>query len=211
MTSETAFWDRVSASYAKRPVSDPDSYEKKLAMTREYFGADSRILEVGCGTGSTAIRHARYAGEIIATDLSSAMLEIARDKAAAAGVANVTFRQAAIESIDETPGSFDVVMAHSLLHLLKDPAAGLRIIFRMLKPGGVFVSSTMCLGDSYRWLRWIGPVGRLMRVLPRIRTFTASELRESIEDAGFLIEKEWRPGPKKASFVIARRPVEGAP
>jgi len=204
MADASRFWDRHAAGYAKRPVADEAAYQTKLEKTREYFTADSRVLEVGCGTGSTAIAHAPYAGTILATDLSDGMLDIARAKADAAGLTNVEFRRSTVEAIDEPAGSFDVVMAHSVLHLLEDRDAALRLLHRQLKPDGVLVSSTMCLGDKHGWFRWVGPVGKALGLFPLVRVFTADELRSSITKAGFVIEHDWQPKPKAALFLIAR-------
>ncbi len=205
MADASRFWDRHAAGYAKRPVADEAAYQTKLEKTREYFNADSRVLEVGCGTGSTAIAHAPHAGTILATDLSDGMLDIARAKAEAAGVGNVEFRRSTVEALDEPAESFDVVMAHSILHLLEDRDAALRLLNRLLKPGGVLVSSTMCLGDKHGWFRWVGPVGKALGLFPLVRVFTTDELRKSVRDAGFTIEHDWQPKPKAALFLIARK------
>ena len=51
----TRFWDRIAERYARKPVPDEAVYQEKLKVTREYFRADTDVLEIGCGTGSTAI------------------------------------------------------------------------------------------------------------------------------------------------------------
>ncbi len=204
MSNTATFWDRHAAGYAKRPVADQESYEYKLDVTRRYLSDTSRVLELGCGTGSTAIAHSPYAGEIVATDISGNMIDIARRKAADASVSNVEFRQARVDEIVEP--DYDMVMAHSLLHLLDDRDIALRQIYRMLRPGGVFVSSTMCLGDAYRWVGWIARPARALGFFPLLRIFTGDQLRDSIRKAGFTFEYDWQPSPKKGLFLVARRP-----
>jgi ubiquinone/menaquinone biosynthesis C-methylase UbiE len=83
------------------------------------------VLELGCGTGTTALHHAPHVKHIRAVDISAKMLEIARAKAEAAGVTNVTFETASVEDLRSTAETYDVVMVHSLLHLLDDRAAAL--------------------------------------------------------------------------------------
>ncbi len=206
MTESTAIWDRIAPKYAKQPVSDPASYDYKLSETRRFLTPDARVLEIGCGTGTTAISHSPYAAEIVATDISEGMLGIAREKAVAAGVENVRFEQKAMSQFGGEDG-FDMVMAHSLLHLLDDRDTAIRQIFRLVKPGGVFVSSTMCLSDGYGWFRWVGPLARMTGLAPLVRMFSADELRYSMEKAGFSIEVDWQPNRKKALFLVARRPA----
>ncbi len=205
MAEATRFWDRHAAGYARRPVPDETVYQRKLAITRSHLTPGTRVLEVGCGTGSTAIAHAPFAGEIVATDISAGMLDIARRKAEEANARNVAFRQVAVEQLDESPGSFDVIMAHSLLHLLADKDTALRMFRHLLKPGGVLVSSTMCLGDRHGWFRFVGPLGKALGVFPLVRVFTGDELRESVRAAGFDIEYDWQPKPKSAVFLIGRK------
>ena len=57
MNQPSKFWDRIAERYSKKPVSDEDSYQKKLQITHEYLRSDMEVLEFGCGTGSTAITH----------------------------------------------------------------------------------------------------------------------------------------------------------
>jgi ubiquinone/menaquinone biosynthesis C-methylase UbiE len=142
------FWDRIAPGYAKRPVADEAAYEHKLEKTREYLTPEMSVLEFGCGTGSTAIRHAPYVKRIRAIDVSTNMIDIARGKAAGKNVDNVAFEVANIDELTLQDGEYDVVMAHSILHLLSDIEPVLAKIHRTLKPGGVFVSSTLCVGDS---------------------------------------------------------------
>ena len=149
MVKTVDFWDARAQGYAKSPVGDEEAYKEKLATTQRYFDADSQVVEFGCGTGTTAIHHAPFVQRIVATDISSNMIEIARQKAVAADITNVEFHCTALEDFEAEDASFDVVMAHSILHLLEDPEQAIKLSYRLLKPGGVFVTSTACLGDSF--------------------------------------------------------------
>jgi ubiquinone/menaquinone biosynthesis C-methylase UbiE len=205
---EKAFWNKTADRYSRRPVSDEAAYQKKLDKTREYFQPDMEVLEIGCGTGSTAIAHAPFVGHIRhirASDLSPRMIEIARDKAKTAGIDNVTFEVSSVEGLDVPDGSIDVVMAHNILHLLEDRERAIADIHRMLKPGGVFVSSTACIGDMMLPLRLIIPVGRFLRLFPLVKIFSVAELKESVENAGFEVDYEWQPKKSAAAFIIWKK------
>ena len=205
MNREKNFWDKRADRYSQRPVADEETYQKKLAITREYFRPDSKVLEIGCGTGSTALVHAPYVGHIRATDLSTRMIEIAQGKAKAAGIDNVTFEALGVDELDVPDASLDVVMAHNLLHLLEDRKQTIAEVHRMLKPGGVFVSSTACISDMALPLRMIVPVGRFLRLFPLVKVFSSDELKKNLEDAGFEIEHEWQPKRHAAAFIICRK------
>lgn len=199
------FWDRIAKRYARTPIADVAAYEKKLEITRQYFDKDSNVLEFGCGTGSTAIALAPFVRRIRATDISSGMLDIARAKVAEANVNNVDFEQASIESVVVEDGSLDVVMGMSILHLVDARSAAIDRVWRMLKPGGVFVSSTACLADSHWFLRPVLPIGRVFGWLPHVAFFTRRELEASLTTAGFGVELSWQPARRKAVFVVARK------
>lgn len=205
MSSSSRFWDRLADRYAGKPVPDEAAYEKKLNVTREYFRPDMDVLEFGCGTGSTAIRHAPFVGQIHAIDTSRRMLEIAEEKARAGNVRNITFEHLTIEDLDAKDARYDVVLGLSILHLLEDPDAAIAKVHRLLKPGGVFVSSTACLGDRLWFFKAIGPVGRLLGLMPLIRVFTVNQLVESLTGAGFGIVYRWQPGPTRSVFIVAKK------
>ncbi len=201
------FWDRWAERYAAAPVSDPESYETKLAMTREHLTPQSQVFEFGCGTGSTAISHAPYAGRILGLDASAKMVEIARGKAQAAGVRNVSFEQGDILGRPVEAASWDMVMGHSILHLLDDRQEVIARVFRMLKPGGLFVSSTICMGDMARVIGWIVRAGRGVGLLPSLNVFSRATLEVEMRGAGFELDEVWQPqGRAKAVFIIARKP-----
>lgn len=201
------FWDRVAAGYAAKPVADEAGYARKLAMTQAHLHPGMEVLELGCGTGSTALVHAPHVAHIRATDISGAMLAIARDKARAAGIANVTFERGSVEALDVPDASVDAVLALSLLHLLEDRRAALARIHAMLKPGGVFVSSTVCIRDFLAVLALVVPIGRALGLLPVLRVFRGETLVAEVEEAGFEIVERWRPARNKALFLIARKPA----
>lgn len=205
MAPSAKFWDRIAARYARQPVADEASYQTKLEVTRGYLRPDMEVLEFGCGTGSTAISHAQHVRHIRAIDVSSKMLDIARAKASAAGITNVTFEQAGIDDFSAPDGTYDAVLGLSILHLVEDKEAVIAKVYRMLKPGGVFVSSTACLADSMRYLKFVAPVGRFVGLMPLVRVFTAKELEKSLTDAGFAIDHVWQPAKGKAVFIVARK------
>jgi ubiquinone/menaquinone biosynthesis C-methylase UbiE len=205
MDRETAFWNKLADKYSRRPISDEATYRKKLDITRKYFRPDMDILEIGCGTGSTAIAHAPFVGHIRATDLSTRMVEIAKDKAKAEDIDNVTFEASSVDALDVPDASMDAVMAHNVLHLLEDRERAIADVHAMLKPGGVFVTSTACIGDMMLPLRLIVPVGRLLRLFPLVKVFSVAELKDSLENAGFEIDYEWQPKKTAATFIICRK------
>jgi ubiquinone/menaquinone biosynthesis C-methylase UbiE len=205
MDRSIRFWDKIAERYSNQPIADEAAYQKKLQVTREYFRPDMEVLELGCGTGSTAIIHASYVKHIQAIDISSKMIEIAQGKAEAKNVENVTFVQSTIDEFSVDDQTLDAVLGLSILHLLENRDDVIAKVHKMLKPGGVFVTSTMCIGDTMKFFRVIAPVGKFFGLMPLVKVFTAKELEASLTDAGFEIDYQWRPGKGKAVFIVARR------
>jgi len=206
MAPSAEFWDRIAERYAKKPVADEATYQKKLAITRDYLRPEMDVFEFGCGTGSTAITHAPHVRHIDAIDISPKMIEIAQGKAAVAGIDNITFRVSSIEQFAAADASYDVVLGLSILHLVKNRQEIISRVQRLLKPGGIFVTSTACIGDAQRYLRFMVPLGRLLGLMPLLRVFTTDELVKAMTDAGFTIDHQWQPGENKALFMVAVKP-----
>lgn len=196
----------MSDRYYRQPIADEASYRVKLEATRALLRPDMDLLEFGCGTGGTAILHAPHIRHIWAIDFSEPMLEKARAQAQAAGVENVTFERADITGLAVPDESFDMVLGLSILHLLEDPDAVIAKVFAMLRPGGYFISSTACLGDTMGFIKFIAPIGQMLGKLPILNVMTADELAGKLRHAGFDIAHRWQPGKGKALFLIGRKP-----
>jgi len=205
MNKSARFWDRIADRYSKRPVADEAAYQEKLRITREYFEPGMEVLEFGCGTGSTAIAHAPFVKHIRAIDISARMIEIAKAKAEAEQIRNVTFEQSGIEGISVPDQTIDVVLGLSILHLLDNKEQAIAEVYRMLRPGGIFVSSTACIGDTMKFFKLILPLGNFFGLIPLVRVFTTQDLKDSLTDGGFEIEHEWQPDSGKAVFIVAKK------
>lgn len=198
------FWDKMAERYSRQPVADEAAYQHKLEVTRKYFRADMEVLEFGCGTGSTAIAHAPYVSHIHAIDISLNMLEIARGKASEQNIENVSFGHSTLDEIFVPDQSFDAVLGLSILHLLKSKEQAIRKVYKLLKPGGVFVSSTVCIGDTMNYFKLIAPLGRPFGLV--LKVFTREDLENCISAAGFETSYSWQPpGKGKPVFIVAKR------
>jgi len=205
MYKDNKIWDRFAKRYAQQPIEDEISYQKKLTETQRYFTKDTEVLEIGCGTGSTALIHAPFVKHINAIDFSQNMIEIAQKKAVADKVTNISFNVANIDDLPEANHQYDAILALSVLHLLKDKEATLKKIHSLLKPNGVFISSTVCIGDKAPFLKYLFSIGQVIGLLPTLKTFKQQELTSTIVTAGFAIDHQWQPANGKAVFVIAKK------
>jgi ubiquinone/menaquinone biosynthesis C-methylase UbiE len=168
------------------------------------------VLDVGCGTGSLALRLAPSAATVHGLDISSEMIRIARGKAQVEPAANVCFHVGSFDASFDLfePESLDGVCAYSLLHLLQDRPAALGRIHRLLKPGGFFVSSTVCLGESWVPYRPILQVMRWLGKAPRVSTLLKRALEDEVRGVGFAELRQPDVGAESTiAFIVAKKPI----
>ena len=198
------FWNRVAEKYAKQPVRDQKAYDQTIARVKERLTPNDRVLEVGCGTGTTALRLADSVAHLRATDISENMIEIAQQKSSEAGAQNVVFAKGEIFDETATGEPYDAVLAFNFLHLLENAEEGLAHARQLLKPEGYFISKTMCIREMNFFFPLMIRAMRLVGKAPYVRYFSRSELEQMIADAGFeVLETAGYPHPNR--FVVARK------
>lgn len=209
---DAGFWNRVARKYARDPITDMPGYDRTIERTRELLAPTDHVLELGCGTGTTALRLAPSVASLVGTDISGEMIAIAREKAK--NCPKVRFAVAAAGAVPGEDGTFDAVLAFNLLHLVGDPAATLREAYRHLKPGGLLISKTPCLSEMNALIRLAVPAMRLVGLAPNVSFFDAAALERMIEGAGFAVAERARHGSGRKDFrvfLVARKPDNGRP
>jgi ubiquinone/menaquinone biosynthesis C-methylase UbiE len=209
-TDDARFWDAIARKYARDPIKDLAGYERTVRRTRCLLGNSPTVLELGCGTGTTALALASAVARIIGTDVSRKMIAIAREKAIAQGCRNAEFLVAPAGHEQGPDASYDAVLAFNLLHLIADRGPVLARIHRLLKPGGLFISKTPCLSEMNPLIRLAVPTMRLVGKAPSVAFFSAAALEAEVAAAGFAIEERDRHGSGRKDariFLVARKPA----
>jgi SAM-dependent methyltransferase len=112
------------------------------------------VLELAAGPGDTGFLAAELVapgGTVICSDGAAAMLDVARARASAMGVANVEFKQLQLEWIDLETATVDAALCRWGVMLTVDPAAALHEARRVLKPGGRYTLSVWDTPDVNPW------------------------------------------------------------
>ncbi len=206
-SADARFWDRIAQKYAADPIKDMAGYERTIARTRDWLSPSHSVLELGCGTGTSALLLAPSVARITGSDLSGAMIAVATERAAAQANPNVSFLVGAAEDAVADEGSCDAVLAFNLLHLVADRQAAFRQVRRLLKPGGLFISKTPCLAEMNVLIRLAVPLMRMIGKAPHVSFFTAEALEQDVAAAGFTVLERARHGSGRRDpriFLVAR-------
>jgi ubiquinone/menaquinone biosynthesis C-methylase UbiE len=137
------------------------------------------------------------------------MIRIATQKAKAEGVTHVHFHQGTLDNAaPHAREHFDSAWAYSILHLVPDRRHTLKTIFHLLKPGGVFISSNVCLAGGFipygiliAVMRWFGKA-------PNVYLYDRETIFRELREAGFVEVEEREVGAgRTVAFVVAKRPA----
>lgn len=211
MQQPVLFWDKIAEKYARKPIDNMDAYDRTIERALTYLRPSDRVLELGCGTGTTALRLADSVGEIVATDLSPNMIRIGTMKAEGQGAANIRFRCADVVDPALDGGPYDAVLAFNLLHLVRDVPTALGRVRGLLKPGGLFISKTPCAPGRnaplrYRLLRTLLPVMQVLGKAPFVSFASAQAWDAATADGGFqVLETGNYPENPPNHFIVARK------
>ncbi len=124
-----AFWERVG----------------RRTVERLAFETGAKVLNVGCGTGASALPAAEVVGpngSVIGVDLSARLLDRARAKAKAHGLSNVEFRLSDMTSLGYPDDHFDAVVSVFSIFFVPDMEGLVRELWRMVRPGGKLAITT---------------------------------------------------------------------
>lgn len=206
MSKDARFWNRMAKGYFNQPIKDEGAYQIKLETTQEYLYPDMEILEVGCGTGGTAIAHAPFVSHVTATDISSKMLSFAEARKAKENTQNVTFREATVAEALAREAQYDAILMLSILHLLEDPQEAIHEAATRLKPSGYLVSSTPCLRGQLGLMSPVLKLAGKAGLVPRtIQEFSEDDLISWLEGTGLKTVHHWHPEGGHAVFTISQK------
>jgi len=186
VTAGSARWEQAAEAYA----TGEHKWGRELELVVEFASptGNERALDIGAGAGHTALALAPHVSSVVVTDPVEAMLASARNVFAAAGVTNAQFRTATAEALPFADTSFDIVATRLAAHHFDDVALALGEVFRVLRPGGVFIFVDTLAPDDAGSAEYQDEVERLRDPTHR-RSYARREWVALCEHAGFGIER----------------------
>jgi SAM-dependent methyltransferase len=145
------------------------------------------VLDLGCGGGHVSYRAAPHVAEVVACDVTQAMLDAVARTAAERGLRNIATQQAAAEHLPFPDARFDIVLCRFSTHHWHDMEAGLREARRVLKPAGrgVFID---VIAPADRVLDTHLQAVELLRDVSHVRDYAMAEWVGGLTRSGFALE-----------------------
>lgn len=206
MNAPKNFWNFRAQFYDEQvgPVY-ADAYRRTAKNTLKYLKPHDRVLEFACGTGIVTLAVAPYVAQIHAIDISDEMVARTQKKVSEQGITNVEITQTDLFSPILEDGSFDTVMAFNVLLYVDNFGQVMERIKSLLKPGGLFLSATDCLGDNITKVGiqkfWRSRTGRM----PYVGFFSQKKLIKMIQKAGFTILETENLYPSPPNLFVAAK------
>ncbi|MFA6570879.1 MAG: class I SAM-dependent methyltransferase [Bacteroidota bacterium] len=199
------FWDRMAKFFDREERKNESTNIKIIEKAKNRLNISDNVLDYGCGTGTAAIEIASSVKEVKGIDISSKMIEAAKRKTVGLKVNNIDFEQTTIFDEKCLNDSFNVIISFYLLHLVEDASKVIQKINELLKPGGLFISATPCVGESLSQRILISLFGKIIRI-PYLKLFKIQELKDLITYGNFeIIETEFLNNRGQQYFIIAKK------
>ncbi len=205
--SPEIFWNLIAPKYAASSITDIAAYQKKIKKLKSYLSSEDYVLDIGCGTGTQCDDLANNVKHITGIDISNKLLAIAEMRKVEREINNVEFVQTTIFDERFKSGSFNVVMAFYMLHFCEDIDEVFRRIYDLLKPGGLFILETACLGEKNivtgKLIRSAGKLG----FLPLINLLSNQQIELALKQTGFSVVEKTKFSESNDEYtLIAKKP-----
>lgn len=206
MNKSERFWDRTAENYDREESGARQTFNRIIDKTKRYLKQSDRLLDYGCGTGSASLELAGGVKEVQAIDISSKMVEIAKAKTVERGISNIAYSHSTIFDESYVKGSFDVILGFHILHLVDDTGITLQRIVELVRPGGLFISTTPLLGGRRRGVAFLLSLLGKIGLVPPIKVLKKSDFEEELTNRGFeIVESECLSSTTQEWFIAAKR------
>jgi 2-polyprenyl-3-methyl-5-hydroxy-6-metoxy-1,4-benzoquinol methylase len=205
MNKSTKFWDRIAKNYDREEKKDRPVSINIVEKSKKYLKSSDTVLDFGCASGKISIEISKIVKSVHAIDTSAKMIEIANSRLDKSKTENINFAYTSIFDEKYEKASFDTLVCFYVLHLVDDPQKVMKRIDELLKPGGFFISATPCMGQKNSLLRMPINIAAKIGLVPKIKFFNVSELKDVISNGNFeIVETESLHKSGDQQFIVAK-------
>lgn len=196
------FWDKISDLYDAIEAINGSVYKEMTDTVERLVPAGAKVLDCAAGTGELSIAAAKKAESVLCTDLSGKMLKNAQKKAASLGIQNISFETRNLFHLDDPDETYDVVIAGNVLHLLTDPQAAVKELYRVTKKGGKLLLPTFTTSGK----------GLVLMKLYKFAGFapeheyTPQEYKDMLQQTGYDVRAKLIRGRIPCTFAVIKKP-----
>jgi len=202
MNKSEIFFDRVSSKSKPEPNQ---TASKIIESSKEFLEKDNYLLDFGCGSGAITNKLAKLTKAIDAIDISSGMLEFAKKQAEVNSIGNINYMQTTIFDERFKENTFDVILAFNVLHYISDLPSHMERINALLKPNGIFISSTACMNEKRSLIRYLMLLLTKIGIVPKMKFYKKVELENLIKNGKFEMIKSERISKLPEYFIVTRK------
>ncbi len=198
------FWDHCAGVYDLAEIFNRGTLKEAERRVRELVPQWSSVLECAGGTGEFSLAAAERAGAVMCTDLSPVMLSRAEKKARRRKKDNISFSLRDLTALPEANGTYDIVIAANVLHLLPQPEYAIRELWRVTAPGGALILPTYLQGEANPLFRPLLTLWQRFGFRPYWK-FTLGSYRAFLSKQGLPVQVSRVVGPLPIGFAVCQK------
>ena len=202
--SET-FWNRVAKRTTNPSQKPNDKTLKILESLQKHLKPNDHVLDFACGSGIISTEISKHVNTIHGIDISSQMIKVANNRKIEKKLRNVTFSRATLFDENIQIASFDVITAFNILHYLEDKEIFMKRINKLLKPDGIFISSTIYTKQKKTILFYFFTLVNKLKIMPKINFYSSKELENNIMKGNFTMLESFDISPMPERFIAVRK------
>jgi 2-polyprenyl-3-methyl-5-hydroxy-6-metoxy-1,4-benzoquinol methylase len=202
MNKSEKFFDKVSGKSKPQPNQ---TASRIIESSKEFLEKDNYVLDFGCGSGAITNKLARVVKAIDAIDISSGMLEFAEKQAEESSIDNINYIKTSLFDERFQDKQFDAILAFNVLHYIEDTKKLIERIHSLLKPNGLFISSTACLREKRSLIGYLVLLLTKLGIMPKTLFYKKNELETLITDGNFHMIKSEKLSKLPEYFIVARK------
>lgn len=204
MSKTIKFWDKMALRSEKEKSEEKEN--KTIDRTLKHLQPEFKVLDFGCGVGGNTCDVAMNVNYVDAFDYSPESIAVSKRKANKRDINNINFVVGDLYDDNYQAEQYDVVLAYNILHLIDDQEVALEHISKLLKPNGLLISATGCLGEKKGIFRlFLGLLSKI-GIVPPMQSFSIAQLENMITSASFkIIETEILDHALTDYFLVAQK------